>query len=34
MGKSLGVVGFRNLGPTVLDLLPGVSLTVLGWAIA
>lgn len=34
MGKSPGVVGFRKPGPTVPDLLPGVSLTVLGWAIA
>lgn len=33
-GKSPGVVGFRKPGPTVPDLLPGVSLTVLGWAIA
>jgi len=33
-GKSPGVVGFRDLGLTVLDLWPGVSLPVLGWAIA
>ena len=34
LGKSPGVVGFRDLGLTVLDLWPGVSLPVLGWAIA
>ena len=33
-GKSLGVVGFRNPGVSVPDLLSGVSLPVLGWAIA
>jgi len=30
VGKSPGVVGFRDLGLTVLDLWPGVSLPVLG----
>ena len=34
VGKSPGVVEFRNLGVTVPDLWSGVSLPVLGWAIA
>ncbi|WP_161976408.1 hypothetical protein [Mycolicibacterium sp. CH28] len=34
LGKSPGVVGFQDPGPTVPDLLAGVSLTVLGWVIA
>lgn len=34
LGKSPGVVEFRNLGVTVPDLVPGVSLPGLGWAIA
>ncbi len=33
-GKSPGVVGFWDLGMTGWDVLLGVSLTVLGWAIA
>jgi hypothetical protein len=33
-GKSPGVVGFRDSGVTVPDLLAGVSLPGLGWAIA
>ena len=33
-GKSPGVVGFGEPGVTVPDVLSGVSLPVLGWAIA